>query len=113
MAYNSIKQHLLESKYAHSPIHKIQQEVGKDFCVEVFYVPSANVALLEREYIKKYKPKYNEMQYDFQDHIRVNLFLNPDIVLQSKVQALDEDISLSKLVDKALAFYIHEQKNSK
>jgi hypothetical protein len=40
---------------------------------------------------------------------RVNLFLDPDIVLQAKVQALKEDLSLSKLVDKALASYIQEQ----
>jgi len=41
---------------------------------------------------------------------RVNLFLDPDIVLQAKVQALQENVSLSKLVDKALAFYLQEQK---
>jgi hypothetical protein len=41
---------------------------------------------------------------------RVNLFLDPEIVLQAKVQALKEDISLSKLVDKALMRYIQEQK---
>jgi hypothetical protein len=40
---------------------------------------------------------------------RVNLFLDPDIVLQAKMQALKEDVSLSKLVDKALAYYIREQ----
>jgi hypothetical protein len=41
---------------------------------------------------------------------RVNLFLDPDVVLQAKVQALQEKISLSKLVDKALTLYIREQK---
>jgi hypothetical protein len=41
---------------------------------------------------------------------RVNLFLDPDIVLQAKMQALKEDVLLSKLVDKALASYIREQK---
>jgi predicted HicB family RNase H-like nuclease len=41
---------------------------------------------------------------------RVNLFLDPDVVLQAKMQALKEHISLSKLVDKALAYYIREQK---
>jgi predicted HicB family RNase H-like nuclease len=41
---------------------------------------------------------------------RVNLFLDPDVVLQAKVQALQEKISLSKLVDKALAYYLREQK---
>jgi hypothetical protein len=41
---------------------------------------------------------------------RVNLFLDPAVVLQAKKQALDEELSLSKLVDKALAFYIREQK---
>jgi hypothetical protein len=43
---------------------------------------------------------------------RVNLFLDPDIVLQAKVQALKEHMPLSKLVDKALVFYIREQKQS-
>jgi hypothetical protein len=43
---------------------------------------------------------------------RVNLFLNPDIVLQAKMQALQENMPLSKLVDKALALYIREQKRS-
>ena len=43
---------------------------------------------------------------------RVNLFLDPDIVLQAKVQALQEHIPLSKLVDKAIAFYLREQKRS-
>jgi predicted HicB family RNase H-like nuclease len=41
---------------------------------------------------------------------RVNLFLDPEIVLQAKMQALKEDLSLSKLVDKALAHYIRGQK---
>jgi hypothetical protein len=41
---------------------------------------------------------------------RVNLFLDSDVVLQAKVQALKEDVSLSKLVDKALAYYLREQK---
>jgi hypothetical protein len=41
---------------------------------------------------------------------RVNLFLDPDIVLKAKVQALKEDVSLSKLVDKALAFYMEQKK---
>jgi excinuclease UvrABC nuclease subunit len=109
-AYNRIKQHLTESKYTYEPIHKIYRDIGKDFCVQVLYVPDENVDLLEREYIKKYKPKYNEMQYDFLDQIRVNLFLEPVTVSQAKVQALTENISLSKLVDKALAFYIREQK---
>ena len=43
---------------------------------------------------------------------RVNLFLDPDIVLQAKVQALQENIPLSKLVDKVLALYIRERKQS-
>jgi hypothetical protein len=43
---------------------------------------------------------------------RVNLFLDPDIVLQAKVQALKEHMPLSKLVDKALAVYIREQQSS-
>jgi hypothetical protein len=43
---------------------------------------------------------------------RVNLFLDPDIVLQAKVQALKENMPLSKLVNKALAFYIQERKQS-
>jgi hypothetical protein len=41
---------------------------------------------------------------------RVNLFLDPAVVLQAKMQALKEDVSLSKLVDKALAYYLREQK---
>jgi hypothetical protein len=41
---------------------------------------------------------------------RVNLFLDPDIVLQAKVQALKENMPLSKLVDKAIALYLREQK---
>jgi len=44
---------------------------------------------------------------------RVNLFLDPDNVLQAKVQALQENIPLSKLVDKAIALYLRERKNSK
>ena len=43
------------------------------------------------------------------DTQRVNLFLDPDVVLQAKVQALKENVSLSKLVDKALASYIRAQ----
>jgi hypothetical protein len=43
---------------------------------------------------------------------RVNLFLDPEIVLQAKVQALKENMPLSKLVDKAIAFYLREQKSS-
>ncbi len=109
-AYNRIKQHLLESKYSHSPICKIYRDIGKDFCVQVLYVPGGNVDLLEKEYIRKYKPIYNEQQYDFQDQLRVNLFLEPVSVSQAKVQALKENVSLSKLVDKALASYIREQK---
>jgi predicted HicB family RNase H-like nuclease len=41
---------------------------------------------------------------------RVNLFLDPAVVLQAKMQALKENVSLSKLVDKALASYIRGQK---
>ena len=41
---------------------------------------------------------------------RVNLFLDPDNVFQAKVQALKENIRLSKLVDKAIALYLQEQK---
>lgn len=37
---------------------------------------------------------------------RVNLFLDPDIVLRAKFQALREKDSLSKLVDKALGLYL-------
>jgi predicted HicB family RNase H-like nuclease len=40
---------------------------------------------------------------------RVNLFLDPDVVLQAKVQALQEKLSLSKLVAKALTAYLHAQ----
>jgi hypothetical protein len=42
---------------------------------------------------------------------RVNLFLDPDNVLQAKVQALQENMSLSKLVDKAIALYLRERNN--
>ncbi len=41
---------------------------------------------------------------------RVSLFLDPDIVLQAKVQALKEHMPLSKLVDKAIALYLRERK---
>jgi hypothetical protein len=43
---------------------------------------------------------------------RVNLFLDPDLVLQAKVQALQERLPLSKLVDKALVLYLREQNKS-
>jgi hypothetical protein len=52
------------------------------------------------------QPKYNEMQYDFQDQIRVNVFLDSEKILQAKVQALKENVSLSKLVDKAIAQHL-------
>lgn len=41
---------------------------------------------------------------------RVTLFLNPEIVKQAKAQALNEgDISLSKLVEKALERYLPKE----
>jgi predicted HicB family RNase H-like nuclease len=44
------------------------------------------------------------------DTQRVNLFLDPDVVLKGKMQALKERISLSQLVDKALDKYIRKAK---
>jgi hypothetical protein len=41
---------------------------------------------------------------------RLSLLLDPDVLLQAKEQARLENTNLSKLVDKALAAYIREQK---
>lgn len=37
---------------------------------------------------------------------RVNLFLDPEVVLKAKVQSLKEKLSFSQLTDKALKEYI-------
>lgn len=46
------------------------------------------------------------MKNQSKDERRINLFLNPEIVKAAKIQALPEETSLSKLVDKALKQYM-------
>ncbi len=53
---------------------------------------------------------------------RINLFLNPEKVKKAKIMAIEENLSLSQLIDKALDTYssqcrcrtvVHNHKNNK
>lgn len=50
------------------------------------------------------------MANEQQEAQRVNLFLDPKLVEKAKIQAIKENVSFSKLVDKALDEYVKTQR---